>query len=147
MRRSIITGIRRYKVLQPRSDHIMHSDRKLFIVLGCLGPRSWLWRCRSMLRAAQASWHWGDDPTGRNGDLEVLWRSGNHLRWQVRNSDAFCFVVVAGWNNLWDIVSIGKEGIFKWLTSMISFRGKDKNGMSVELQAIRYPYRTLKTLS
>lgn len=109
MRSSIIIGICRCKDLHPHSDHIVHPNRKLFIVLGCLGSRTGLWRCRAILRATQASWHRSDHPTGRNGDLEVLWRSGNQLRRKVRNSNTFCFIVVAGWNDLWDFVSTGKN--------------------------------------
>lgn len=44
-------------------------------------------------------------------------------------------------------VSIERQRMHRCLTSIISLRGNDKNGMSVELQAIRYPYNTLNTLS
>lgn len=86
--------------LQPLSDDIMDPDRKFVIVLRRLGIRSRLWSCRCNLRAAKSSWHGRDNPTGRDRNLDILGGCGNHLRWQVRNLDAFCFVVVAGRDDL-----------------------------------------------
>ena len=99
----------------------MDPDRKFVIVLRRLGTRSCLWRCRCNLRTAKSSRHGRDNPTGRDRNLDILWGCGNHLRWQVRNFDAFCFVVVAGRDDLrTQLASNGKSAQVPDLDNLVA---------------------------
>ena len=60
----------------------------------------------------------------------------NELRRQVWDSDAFGLVVVTRRDDLYVVIAGGTLDVAT-ITSMISFLGKERSGISAALQAIR----------
>lgn len=103
-------------------------------------------RCpSSVARCTQTTGHWGHDATCGNRNSYVLRGRRYYLGREIGNLNPSCLIVVARRDNLINVFSLSssQEYFFKLLqlprkhTSMISFLGKDKNGISAALHAIR----------
>lgn len=114
-------------------------------------------RCGATVRSASVVVSWTHHSTAktRNWSRETAWwcssfrtlrRVRYELRRQIWYSDTLSLVVVTCWNDL-HAISISSTVEWAKFTSIISFLGKDRSGMSAALQAIRYPYKTRSTLS
>ena len=121
------------------SHDIMHPHTQIIRVLRRLDSSAQLWRARHLFRSTKTTpktWQWRCKSTWRCRCVRTFRRMCNDLRWKAGDSDSFGFVIVRSRDDLGCVRMCLSESQGQQ-TSMISSRGKESNGMSAALQAMR----------